>query len=124
MPALAAWYDLRDLGHYARSLLGWLSDDLGAPDWVTYVASGVIGVVAILLWLLVSQLSFIWIERRIIARMQARIWPNRVGPRGLLQPIADALKLLLKEAITNRLADRALFWRGLILVFVPAMGVF
>jgi len=124
MPPLAAWYDLRDLGHYVTSVLNWLQDDLGAPDWVTYVASGVIGIVAILLWLLISQLSFIWIERRIIGRMQARIGPNRVGPRGLLQPIADALKLLLKEAITVRLADRPLFWLGPVLIFVPAMVVF
>lgn len=121
---LAEWYDLRDLGHYVSSLLNWLSDDLGAPDWVTYVVSGVIGIVGILLWLLLSQLAFIWIERRVIGRMQARIGPNRVGPRGLLQPIADAMKLLLKEAITVRLADRPLFWLAPILIFVPAMVVF
>jgi len=124
MRPLAEWYDLRDLSHYASSLLDWLSDDLGAPDWVTYVVSGVIGIVGILLWLLLSQLAFIWIERRVIGRMQARIGPNRVGPRGLLQPIADGLKLLLKEAITNRLADRPLFWLAPILVFMPTMVVF
>src|SRR3989337_3005542 len=123
MPPLAEWYDLRDLGNTVGAFLDWLRDQ-GAPDWAPYVVSGVIGIVAILLWLLVSQLAFIWIERRVIGRMQARIGPNRVGPRGLLQPIGDALKLLLKEAITNRLADRPLFWLAPILIFVSAIVVF
>jgi len=124
MPPLAEWYDLRDLGHYVGSLLDWLQEDLGAPDWVTYVVSGAVGIVGIVLWLLLSQLSFIWIERRVIGRMQARIGPNRVGPQGLLQPIADVIKLFLKEAITNRMADRPLFWLAPVLIFVPAMVVF
>src|SRR3972149_5208244 len=96
-PFLAEWYDLRDLGN----------------------AGG-----AFLVWLLLSQLSFIWIERRVIGRMQSRIGPNRVGPRGLLQPIADTIKLFLKEAITNRHADRPLFWAAPILIFLPALTVF
>ena len=123
MPVLAKWYDLRDLGNAAGAFLDWIRD-LGGPDWIPYVVSGLIGIVAILLWLLVSQLAFIWIERRVIGRMQARIGPNRVGPWGLLQPIADALKLLLKEAITNRYADRPLFWLGPVLIFIPALVVF
>lgn len=123
MAFLAAWYDLRDLGNPVRELLHWIRDQ-GAPDWVPYVVSGVIGIVAILLWLLLSQLAFIWIERRVIGRMQARIGPNRVGPAGLLQPIADALKLLLKEAITNRYADKPLFWAAPVLIFIPAIAVY
>ncbi len=120
---LAEWYDLRDLGNSVGALLDWIRDQ-GAPDWVPYVVSGLIGIVAILLWLLASQLAFIWIERRLIGRMQARIGPNRVGPWGLLQPIADALKLLFKEAITNRYADKPLFWAGPVLIFIPAVAVF
>ncbi|MCH7577654.1 MAG: NADH-quinone oxidoreductase subunit NuoH [Chloroflexi bacterium] len=122
-PFLAEWYDLRDLGNAVGAFLDWIRD-LGGPDWIPYVVSGLIGIVSILLWLLLSQLAFIWIERRVIGRMQARIGPNRVGPWGLLQPIADALKLLLKEAITNRYADRPLFWLGPVLIFIPALVVF
>ena len=121
-PFLAEWYDLRDLGNAVGAFLDWIRDQ-GAPDWVPYVVSGLIGVVAILLWVILSQLAFIWIERRVIGRMQSRIGPNRVGPQGLLQPIADTIKLFLKEAITSRKADRALFWVGPVLIFLPTLAV-
>jgi NADH-quinone oxidoreductase subunit H len=119
----AGWYDLRDLGNAVRALLDQIRD-WGAPDWVPYVVGSTIGVVGILLWILLSVLAFIWIERRVVALMQNRIGPNRVGPQGLLQPVADALKLLLKEPITSRHADRILFWLGPILIFVPTIVVF
>ncbi len=121
-PFLAKWYDLRDLGNAVGAFLDWIRDQ-GAPDWVPYVVSGLIGVVAILLWVILSQLAFIWIERRVIGRMQSRIGPNRVGPQGLLQPIADTIKLSLKEATTNRKADRALFWWGPVLSLLPTLTV-
>lgn len=123
MPFFVEWYDLRDIGNAVAAFLQKL-EEWGAPDWVPYVVSGVIGVLAVLLWLLLSQLAFIWIERRIIALMQNRMGPNRVGPMGLLQPIADALKLLLKEAITARAVDRMLFWTAPIMIFIPALVVF
>lgn len=123
MPFFVEWYDLRDIGNAVAAFLQKLQE-WGAPDWVPYVVSGVIGVLAVLLWLLLSQLAFIWIERRIIALMQNRMGPNRVGPMGLLQPIADALKLLLKEAITARAVDRMLFWTAPIMIFIPALVVF
>jgi NADH-quinone oxidoreductase subunit H len=52
---------------------------------------------------------FIWFERKFAGRMQGRIGPMHVGPYGLLQPIADAFKLLIKEDLTPRAADRVLF---------------
>src|SRR5262245_25183967 len=50
-----------------------------------------------------------WFERRAISRLQVRIGPNRVGPTGLLQPLADALKLFFKEDVRPANADRVLF---------------
>ena len=51
----------------------------------------------------------IWIERRVVGRMQSRLGPNRLGPFGLLQPIADAIKLMQKEVLQPRVADGAAF---------------
>ena len=61
-------------------------------------------------------------ERKIIGYIQVRIGPNRVGPRGLLQPIADAVKLLMKETILPTNANRFLFILGPILTIAPAMA--
>ena len=119
----AEWYDLRDLGNTVGALLEQI-EDWGAPDWVPYVVSGLIGVLAILLWTILSVLAFIWIERRVVGLMQNRIGPNRVGPSGLLQPVADALKLLFKEPITTHNADRVLFWLAPIVIFIPTIVVF
>jgi len=120
---LDAWYDLRDIGNAVGELQQQIID-WGAPDWVPYVVASLIGVVSILLWTILSVLAFIWIERRVVGLMQNRIGPNRVGAAGLLQPVADALKLLFKEAITTTNADRWLFWIAPIAIFIPTIVVF
>jgi len=62
-----------------------------------------------------------WFERRVLARMQVRIGPNRVGWQGLLQPIADAVKLIFKEEFTPAKAEKVLFFLAPIITVVPAL---
>ncbi len=63
-------------------------------------------------------------ERRISAVIQNRVGPNRVGPMGLLQPLADVIKLLFKEDLTPNRADRTLYFLGPFLAFAPAAIAF
>ncbi|WP_334153709.1 NADH-quinone oxidoreductase subunit NuoH [Tepidimonas sp.] len=72
------------------------------------------------LMLLVAYLT--WWERRLLGFMQVRLGPNRVGPFGLLQPIADALKLLTKELIRPTAANNGLFRLGPIMAIMPALA--
>jgi NADH-quinone oxidoreductase subunit H len=81
----------------------------------------IIKVLVIFLFLLLWQILMIWAERRIIGRMQNRPGPNRWGPFGLLQPVADALKLPLKEDIVPRQVDKLLFTLAPILSAAPAL---
>jgi NADH-quinone oxidoreductase subunit H len=72
----------------------------------------------------VAVIAMNWLERKILAHMQVRLGPMRVGPHGLLQPIADALKLLIKEDITPTEADKWVFWLAPLFVVVTAFTVF
>ncbi|GAH11062.1 unnamed protein product, partial [marine sediment metagenome] len=63
-------------------------------------------------------------ERRGMARMQARLGPNRVGPFGVLQPVADAIKVLLKEDIIPTKADKIVHWLAPVVAFAPALMIF
>lgn len=62
-----------------------------------------------------------WYERRALARIQSRIGPNRAGPFGLLQPIADAVKLIFKEELIPAKADRILFFWAPVITMVPSI---
>jgi NADH-quinone oxidoreductase subunit H len=72
----------------------------------------------------VAVIAMNWLERKILAHMQVRLGPMRVGPHGLLQPIADAIKLLLKEDIIPAEADKIIFWIAPFIVVLAAFTVF
>ena len=91
-----------------------------ALSWVSIGVS--IGVLAILAP--VIMLYFTWLERKIIARMQNRFGPNRVGLYGLAQPLADGLKMLIKEDIVPRGVDKLLHLAAPIIAVVPAILLF
>ncbi|MDD3517893.1 MAG: NADH-quinone oxidoreductase subunit NuoH [Chromatiales bacterium] len=79
-------------------------------------------IVALLLPLMGTVAYYTLAERKIIGYMQVRLGPNRVGPRGALQPIADALKLVFKEIIIPSNASRLLFLSAPVLAFAPALA--
>jgi len=94
-------------------------------DWryaLTETAWNVAGIVAILVPLMLAVAYLTLWERKLIGWIQIRIGPNRVGPRGWLQPIADGVKLLFKEIILPAQASKGLFVLAPIMMLMPAMA--
>ncbi|CAN5679008.1 NADH-quinone oxidoreductase subunit NuoH [soil metagenome] len=88
----------------------------GSVPWI------IVKIIAIILPLLLGVAYLTFAERKIIGYIQVRIGPNRVGPRGWLQPIADVVKLVLKEVIIPTGADRFLYLAAPILALAPALA--
>ncbi|HYY90176.1 MAG TPA: complex I subunit 1 family protein, partial [Chloroflexota bacterium] len=74
--------------------------------------------------LLTGMAYMTWFERRVISRLQVRVGPNRVGPTGLLQPLADALKLFFKEDVRPAMADRLLYPLAPVISLIAALAAF
>lgn len=94
-----------------------------APWAVVLVEGLIIGVVLLLLYALIA-LALIYAERKICAFFQCRYGPNRVGPLGLMQPVADMFKMLIKEIITIKDSDKFLYGLAPFLVIVSSMLTF
>ena len=93
------------------------------PCWLAYVVAGLVIMLILVNAVLLGAAVLSWLERRLIGRMQNRIGPNRWGPFGLLQPIADLVKLLVKEDLTPGNADRFAFFMVPILMLMPVLLV-
>jgi len=89
-------------------------------DWTLWL-EWFIKAVVLILALLTGFAYLTWYERRALARIQTRIGPNRAGPQGLLQPIADAVKLIFKEELVPAKADKILFFWAPVITMVPSI---
>ena len=99
----------------------WGAGVFGETGW--NVIWALLRIVPLMVVILLSVAYLTFMERKVIGYMQGRIGPNRVGPFGLLQPIADVVKLLVKEIITPTRADKPLYYLGPMMVLVPAFAV-
>jgi NADH-quinone oxidoreductase subunit H len=87
------------------------------------IAWMILGLLAMFTALSVVVLSLVWLERKALGRLQLRLGPTRTGPMGLLQPVADALKLIVKEDILPSASDKAIFWVAPVIVAVSAFMI-
>ena len=110
-----------------HDLIQYITDYLGSdktPGAAGNVFWAAVYILLVFGGLSVAVIAMNWLERKILAHMQVRLGPMRVGPHGLLQPIADAIKLLLKEDIIPAEADATVFWIAPFIVVLAAFTVF
>jgi NADH:ubiquinone oxidoreductase subunit 1 (chain H) len=102
---------------WMRSLLfGW-----GLPSGLVTVIIYFIGITVLVMFAMVLDIFLVWVERKVVARFQDRLGPNRIGPFGLIQPFADIIKLVIKEDITPIGADKLLFNLGPVLAIASVI---
>jgi NADH-quinone oxidoreductase subunit H len=92
----------------------------GGPPWVVQIVSSLINIIALLVVFLTLFALVSVLERKILARIQNRLGPNRVGPFGLLQPAADGIKMLIKEDIVPARADKVVHFLAPIMIAATA----
>src|SRR5467141_1372721 len=98
-----------------------LSSMVHAPDWLVQIASSLINIFALLGVFLTLFALMSVLERKILGRIQNRYGPNRVGPFGLFQPIADGIKMLIKEDIVPARADKIVHFLAPVLIAATAI---
>lgn len=107
-------------------LTNWIHNLLSSfmPGWLTVTVECLLIGVVLLLTYSVLALFYIWFERKVCAAFQCRLGPNRVGPMGLLQSVADMFKILIKELISLKYTDKFLFALAPYLVILASMLAF
>jgi len=93
----------------------------GLEAWGWDLVRLLLGLLGVMVVVFGNALFLVWAERKVAGHMQIRIGPKEVGPYGLLQSIADSVKLLAKEIITPRFVDRPLYLLAPLLIFVPCL---
>ncbi len=102
---------------WMRGLLtGW-----GLSDGLMTVIIYFIGITVLIVFAMVLDIFLVWVERKVVARFQDRLGPNRIGPFGLIQPFADIIKLIIKEDITPAGADKLLYNLGPVLAIASVI---
>ncbi len=91
------------------------------PCWLSWLVAGLVIIVLLVNAVLLGAAVFSWMERKLIGKFQNRVGPNRWGPFGVLQPIADLVKLLFKEDLTPGTADRWVFLAVPIAMVAPVI---
>jgi len=110
---------------FARNILPALNSTVLAADWPAgFWSHLIIFIVILFVFVIFMAMGFIYFERRFISRFQIRIGPNRVGPFGLFQPVADVIKILIKEDIVPLNADKLIHLLAPIFAIAPAIMVF
>lgn len=100
---------------FIKEIYGFLGQDLVAA---------VIGILIILVFVPLNSAFLVWLERKVAGHIQLRPGPMEVGPHGILQTLIDAVKLMSKEMITPKLADKFLFWLAPVIIIIPAIVCF
>ena len=103
---------------------GFLYDLFAGELWGGVLWAAIVKVVVAFVLLLLIVLLMVWVERKIVADMQNRIGPNRAGPFGILQTLADGMKLFFKESLTPRKVELGMYLAAPIAAMVPAMLIF
>jgi NADH-quinone oxidoreductase subunit H len=113
------------IGNFIRDgLTNLLVNGYGAPGWVVDLIMYVLAASVVVVFAMLTMMLLTWLERKIIGRIQDRIGPNRTGPLGLLQPVADMIKLFTKEFIVPTKADKIVYYLAPVIFVIPSFLVF
>src|ERR1700760_2702237 len=109
---------------FINYITGYLSNETQTPGAAGNIFWATVYILLVFVGLSVAVICMNWLERKILAHMQVRLGPMRVGPHGLLQPIADALKLILKEDIVPEGADSFVFLLAPVIILLAVFSVY